>query len=138
MAIGIKTLLKALAVAATWWISIAVYAVLFPVNLQNIQALFGGASIKIEELCSNSSKKCAYVRTESPLSIDSLPVETVWWTLRAAQRPNFGEFGVECDPGAVVNMAWSLTTLQVTAESGECRERGSKAQTELVQLINKR
>lgn len=119
-----------------WWISICVYVILFPVGVQNIQTFSGGPWVAVEPFCEEENARCVYVRTESPFGIDDPSIKTVWWTLEAAQRPYFMAFGVECDPGADIVLSWSRDVLVVTAEAGECRERGSKARVEPVKVVN--
>ena len=132
-----RIVLKVAVASAIWVASLVMCVVLFPIGIQNIQVISGGTFVKVDAFCNNQTNVCVYVRTETPPSVFDIPVQTIWWTRTSAERPNFGDFGIECDPGATIDLSWPTNGLQVSADQGECRERGSRAKARPVVLVNK-
>ncbi|MDP3339415.1 hypothetical protein [Frigidibacter sp.] len=89
--------------------------------------LFGGGWAKVSSQCDSRGTRCVYLRSETGLGINDVPVIAIYSSQRRAAAAGVASRRVECDPGAIVHVEWRDTVLAVSSKDGSCSFHGTGA-----------
>lgn len=120
--------------------ALAILAIFFvmPVFVFNsISLLAGGGWAHISRQCDDTKLRCIFVRSETGIGVDDVPILAIYKSRGNAARPSLVFRRIECDPGAKVTFAWEEKKLLISSEDGSCQSLGTGDFGLDVLLLNK-